>query len=314
MSEFAQYLNERPELLLHPRELMGAVKDAMGGHKAKSRAIQAALDVGILDSLRVSCPLDPAERRRLIQTIRRDYAMVEKAAEFAVDFWENNVSAQLFQRADQAAPWDTVLEAEPEPEQVLPTSETAYTQPVDEAPVLTMVRQDTSKNGISIQWKRHPKVEGYRVIRTDSFGHTVVVKEGIFPLPRYCDTDVTEGALYSYSIVAVLKRDEKQQCTKRSNRLMIAAPSNRRAFQIREMRSQEGTIQISWPYKMAVRQYVVRRKQLSDAGWTICAQLPGTQFSYTDKNLSSGASYLYQVEGECRDGSVITSEELEVTV
>lgn len=310
MPDFSQYINERPELLLHPKQLMGVVKDVMGNRKAQYRAIQAALELGILDSLRVRCPLEQSERTRLIAAIQHDYAMVEKAAVFAVDFWDTHVSPELFDKADKA---NLTWEKESVPMSFSePASQTSFsTHPVDDAPLLIVVKLDYLKNGISVQWQRHPKAERYQIFRIDSKKNSILLKEGVFPLPRYCDTDVEDGESYTYLLRAVIIKDGQEICSDYSNQLRIAALLKQRGFQIREIRAQQNQVQIRWNYQVAIQQYTVKMKQSGDVNWRTSVTLPATQFFYTDGNLTKGTNYIYKVVGLSRDNHMIETAEVE---
>lgn len=310
MPDFSQYLNERPELLLHPKQLMGVVKDVMGSRKAQYRAIQAALELGILDLLRVRCPLEQSERTRLITAIQHDYAMVERAAVFAVDFWDTHMSTELFEKADKAnMTWeresDSILFSEPD------SQASIYVRPVDDAPVLIFVKLDYLKNGISVQWQRHPKAERYQIFRIDSKKKSVLLKEGTFPLPRYCDTDVDDGETYTYLLRAVIKKDGQEVFSDYSNQLKITASFKQRGFQIREIRVQQDQVQIRWTYQVAIQQYTVKIRQTGDVNWRTSVSLPATQFFYTDGNLTRGTTYIYKVIGLCKDNHVIETAEVE---
>lgn len=309
MSVFAQYLQERPEIIYHQKQLMGVLKDALCNDMRDVRVLQATMEVGVVETLKEKGGLSATDQARFIATIQHQYSMTEQAAAFAVKFWMQHITPELLKAAEKAEEkWDNSYQSR------LPRTE-SYQQEAEQEPQkttgsvqLVSIMQDSLKQGITIQWKRDPKASAYEIWRAEGDGEFQQIEKKSFALPRFTDTQVEAGKTYCYSLRMEQKKDGLSNF---SNVLQITAPMKPPIFQIRQVKINGAEIQLAWVYQVGAEKYTVFRKMGRNSSWEIAEVTEGAKFSFTDR-AEAGNCLLYKIECQKKDGSVQTSEVIEV--
>lgn len=307
MSVFAQYLRERPEIIYHKKQLMGVLKDALCNDMPSFRVLQAAVEVGVVETLKEKGELAPPEEARYIVAIQEQYAMKEKAAKYAVEFWVQHITPDLLKRAAEAEEnWDNSYQNQifqnyqQEREQV--------SQRSAEKGQRLSIRQDFRKQAIVIRWKRDPKASAYEIWRAEGNGEFQQIEKKSFALPTFTDVQIQAGKTYSY---ALCMEQNKKLLSEFSNVLQITAPLKPPTFQIQQVELDGNEIRLRWGFQVRVERYTVFRKAERNSSWEILAETEGAKCSFSDR-AEFGQRLFYKVQCLKQDGSIQTSEMIEV--
>ena len=153
---------------------------------------------------------------------------------------------------------------------------------------------------VSLSWTDNAdNATGYTVERSDGTtgDWTVIASNLAATATSYTDGNVTAGASYSYQVEA-FNVTAGSSCSNAASATVPyatpAAPSNLLAMAA----ALPASVSLSWTDNAAIATaYTVERSVGTTGVWTVIAgNLSATATSYTDGNVTAGASYSYQVE------------------
>ena len=91
MTEFGRYLKQCPAALKDKTRTLSLLKDALNNDLPKFRVLQAAYELGILETIQRSNPISTDDRLKITTGLVSQYAMLENAAKNAIDYWQATV-------------------------------------------------------------------------------------------------------------------------------------------------------------------------------------------------------------------------------
>ena len=102
MLEIKSMLKLNPGILLSKRKTRGFISDVFKGNLTKINLMMFAYEIGVITSLRASCPMTEFEKSRLSRALVQQYSIVEEKALWAVDTWEANVTKEIITAINKA--------------------------------------------------------------------------------------------------------------------------------------------------------------------------------------------------------------------
>lgn len=311
MTEFGKYLCQCPDALRNKSTAMGLLKDALHNDLPKFRVLQAAYELGIIESLRKSNPITQEDRLRIITGLSSQYAMTESAAKNAISYWQNSITPEILKKVDARQPEMTVDSEIEWNSSDSPRSQATFIP--ENRPSIVVISQENNRCGIRIQWKRKPGIQGYEVWRAEENGQPKLVKSGTFALPRYVDYDVNEGVLYTYAIRGIIGSN-KNEYTPSSNDMQIVSPSKVAVFQIREIKMISDGIQLSWSYSQDADYYVVEKFDEFEDNWFPLVQLSAGTTQFVDETESAAQINRYRIAYHSKKGVIVKTTAIDVNL
>ena len=298
MTEFGRYLKRCPAALKDKTRTLSLLKDALNNDLPKFRVLQAAYELGILETIQRSNPISTDDRLKITTGLVSQYAMLENAAKNAIDYWQDSIDVDILYRAFNDA--DECRESRINPQQ----------NPAENLLKIESISQDSIRMGIRLQWKKQSEIECYEIWRAKESEQPVKIKEGSFPIPRYQDYDVEANCCYTYAIRGL---NESGKDIAHSADIQLIAPSKPPVFQIRELQFTFSGLQLKWSMLFEAEKYIVQK--YSDVyGWTNLAELPVEQTVYLDAAAQGGKTIKYKIRCVCKNSTTLETTEIEVNL
>lgn len=99
--DLSKALRENPGVLLSKGKLKGLINDIYQNDLAKVNLLMSAYEVGLVQAIRKSFPLDDFEKNRMVKLLVTQYSIVEKKAYWAVNTWTASFDAALLVEIDK---------------------------------------------------------------------------------------------------------------------------------------------------------------------------------------------------------------------
>jgi len=102
MPELQQILKQNPDMLLSKKKTRGLLSDIFQGDPAKVNLMMSAYDIGVISSLRNSCPMTSFEQSRLSMLLVQQYSVVEDKAAWAIETWNKSITKSIIAALSKA--------------------------------------------------------------------------------------------------------------------------------------------------------------------------------------------------------------------
>jgi fibronectin type 3 domain-containing protein len=164
--------------------------------------------------------------------------------------------------------------------------------------------QALAAGGIVINWDASASAVSYRIYRADSAnGDYTILAEIQNDNPSYTDADVMAGNGYYYKITGINDLGEGELSLSTFSVMpLLSAPWNVMAQTI-----SASSIVISWDGSAEASSYKVYRTNSAGGTYTVLAEVPNVNLSYTDSSVTVGNEYYYKVAGVNRFGEGVLS-------
>lgn len=168
---------------------------------------------------------------------------------------------------------------------------------------------DTGSASIRVTWECSDNAAGYRVYRkTGSSGWKRLATLSGGSTASYTDSSAAFGTKYTYTVRSYCKTNGETVLSKYDSKGVSASCALPRPKTLSAAKS-GSAIKVSWSKVSAASHYRVYRKTSASGSWKRIATVTGT--SYTDKNVTSGKSYIYTVRAAVKqDGEWVLSSYL----
>lgn len=311
MTEFGRYLKQCPAALKDKTRTLSLLKDALNNDLPKSRVLQAAYELGIVEAIKRSNPISTDDRLKITTGLVSQYAMLENAAKNSIDYWQNSIDSDILYRAFNDAdecgePCVNSVESTAQP---APPIKPSQNQSENRLKIRSIL-QDSIRLGIRLQWEKQSEIECYEIWRAKATEQPIKIKEGSFPIPRYQDYDVEANCCYTYAIRGL---NEAGKDIAHSADIQLIAPSKPPVFQIRELQFAFSGIQIKWTMLFEAEKYIVQ-KYSDSYGWITLAELPVEQTMYLDAAAQAEKTIKYKIRCVCKNGTTLETTEIEVNL
>lgn len=152
---------------------------------------------------------------------------------------------------------------------------------------------DTGAGSIRFEWDSVDNAEGYRVYRkTGSSGWKRIATLSGKNTTSYTDSTAAFDTKYTYTVRAHCTVNSKTVLSTYNSKGVSASCALPRPKSL-SASAGSSAIKVSWSKVPAATHYRVYRKASASDSWSRIATVTGT--SYSDKNVTSGKSYIYTV-------------------
>jgi fibronectin type 3 domain-containing protein len=153
----------------------------------------------------------------------------------------------------------------------------------------------TSSSGITVSWKDNSSDEtGFRVERSSNGGQSwTLVTTTSANAESFSDSGLQSSTTYHYRVAAC----RGTLCSVFSDLAQATTPSGSTSTptNLTATALSSTEVLLKWTAPGGQTKYEVRRRTGTSGGWTNIADVPGDTPEYTDKGLSPGSTYQYQV-------------------
>ena len=158
----------------------------------------------------------------------------------------------------------------------------------------------SSVTALKISWTKDSLASGYAIYRRESVRkpYTRIRKVGAGST-SYLDKWLISGKPYQYAVRAYRRENGRDVYSKFTAVIGATRPSTTKST-IKAVSS--STINVSWNKVSRLDGYRIYRKA-SGGKWTLVADVPKTQTSYSDKKVSANTKYVYAVRPYKKGGS-----------
>lgn len=166
MTEFGRYLKRCPAALKDKTRTLSLLKDALNNDLPKFRVLQAAYELGILETIQRSNPISTDDRLKITTGLVSQYAMLENAAKNAIDYWQDSIDVDILYRAFNDADEcreSRINSAESTAQPATPIK--PQQNPAENLLKIESISQDSIRMGIRLQWKKQSEIECYEIWR-----------------------------------------------------------------------------------------------------------------------------------------------------
>lgn len=95
MPQLKEILKLNPDILLSKKKTRGLISDVFQGDPAKINLMMFAYDIGVITSLRASCPMTAFEKSRLSMALVQQYSITDDKASWAMDTWAASITKDI---------------------------------------------------------------------------------------------------------------------------------------------------------------------------------------------------------------------------
>lgn len=112
MKELKKALELNPGILLSKKRTRGLISDIFQGDPAKTNLMMSAFDLGLVQAVRLSFPIDALDKLRYVRLMTQQYSVVDEKAKWAVDTWTESITSDIIVKMSKAEKIEAVTASE----------------------------------------------------------------------------------------------------------------------------------------------------------------------------------------------------------